>query len=165
MTNLKTNSYLPLLIALSVLLGCNNNDSSTFDSVAQAIKDDTLLAQYVRGKNLPATKTSKGYYYLITESTSDTLRAKIGSTAFLRYTGKLLNDTVFDSNLNSARALVFEVGSGKAIVGLDSAIQHFKKGDRGTILLPSRLGYNNSAQPGIPANSCLIFEIDKLNIE
>ena len=163
---LNFNFSLSLLIAFCIISGCKKPATiPVFDTAAQAVTDDGLLTKYISDHSITATKSSLGYYYKVNNPQSDSLQAKIGRTAFLRYKGRLLTNTVFDSNTTSATALIFTVGSGKVIAGLDSAIQHFRKGETGTVYLPSRLGYGNYSQSVIPANSCLIFEINKLNVE
>lgn len=154
------------LLAGMAWFGCNKEeDSSTFDYAAQVVKDDTLLAQYVRSRSIQAIKRPAGYYFEISKSQPDSLRASEGRTAFLRYRGLLLNDTIFDTNLLSAKSFIFEVGAGSVIPGLDSAIRHFRKGEEGRILIPSRLGYGNVVKDKIPASSCLVFEVRALNVE
>lgn len=166
---LNRNFILFALTASMIIIGCKKPSTTpVFDTSAQAVTDDALLEKYFKEHSITVTKASLGYYYHITDSLrqpDSVLQAKIGRTAFLRYKGRLLTNTVFDSNTTSATALIFTVGSGKVIAGLDSAIQHFRKGETGTVYLPSRLGYGNYSQSVIPANSCLIFEINKLNVE
>lgn len=155
--------WLLLILAWS---GCNKDDTtSTFNYAAQAIKDDTLLAQYIRARAISAVKRPAGYYYEVSKSNPDSLQAIAGRTVFLRYKGVLLNDTVFDSNLLNARSFIFEVGAGGVIPGLDSAIRYFHDGDQGRIFIPSRLGYGNVATGKIPASSCLVYELHNLHVE
>ena len=45
------------------------------------------------------------------------------------------------------------------------ALQQMRVGDKWEIYIPSELGYGSFSQPGIPANSTLIFEIELLGVQ
>jgi hypothetical protein len=99
-----------------LFLGCNNNSDDpvpVFDPVKQARIDDSILVSYLQEKNLTDsfTKAAYGYYFRITKTrpdsilmgdsmvvNRDTAIIKNGNKVFLRYEGRLLNDTLFDAN-------------------------------------------------------------------
>ena len=163
--------FLSFASALFIIHSCNDDDDNTpaFDAAKQALKDDTILVKYLAANNISATRLASGLFYRITDTKPDSVLADTGDIAFIRYEGRLLNDTLFDENINSARALRFEVGlpaSSRLIIkGLDEGILQFRKGEKGYLYLPSGLGYGNTAQSKIPASSCLIFYIDLVNLE
>ena len=82
------------------------------------------------------------------------------------YTGKTLDGKAFDSNVDSTIAhhtdpLVFPVGAGQMIPGVDEGVALLKKGSKATLYLPSPLAYGaQSPSPNVAPNSILIFEVE-----
>ena len=63
-----------------------------------------------------------------------------GNTVKVHYTGKLEDDTVFDSSINR-EPLEFEVGAGQMIPGFDKAVLGMKPGEKKSIHIPSDEAY------------------------
>ncbi len=161
--------FFTLTILGSYFFSCSKDSTTTpsYDAVKQALIDDTLLVAYFNSMGLQdsVTKTSSGLYYRIVKPSPDSAMVDSGNFVYVRYEGKLLNDSLFDSNLNAARAFIFEVGTGSVIRGWDEGISKFRKGEEGYLYIPSVLGYRDLAQVKIPANSSLKFFIRVTNIE
>ena len=88
----------------------------------------------------------------------------LGQTVKVHYTGMLLDGTKFDSSLDRGVPFEFTLGQGQVIRGWDEGIGYFNKGAKGTIYIPSTLGYGpNGAGGSIPPNSILIFDIELLD--
>ena len=132
--------------------------------------DDEALKAYFSSKNITPTKTASGLYYSIQQEGSGPL-AKAGDMVTMNYRGKLLDGTVFDSNLDSAfkhvQPLSFVLGTGRVIKGWDEGIGYLKVGSKAAFYIPSPLAYGSQSRPGnaanpkgIPANSILIFEVE-----
>jgi FKBP-type peptidyl-prolyl cis-trans isomerase FkpA len=155
--------------------GCSDSDDDPdFDPVKQAATDDQVLRDWFAGRGLSnqVTRTSSGLFYQITKPTPDSLLSRPdyavitnGKRVFVRYEGRLLNDTLFDSNLNSASAFVFVPGNRTVIAGWEEGVKFFRKGEEGYLYIPSGLAYGNSTRAGIPRNSCLRFFIRISNVE
>ncbi len=124
----------------------------------QVQTDDKLLQEYFAKNNIKAEKTASGVYYTISAPGTGENISK-GKTASIMYTGKLLDGKTFDSNIGK-EALKINVGSGGVIPGMDEGLQVMKKGTKGTLYIPSTLGYGEHAQGPIPANAILIFEME-----
>jgi peptidylprolyl isomerase len=77
------------------------------------------------------------------------------------YTGRTINGKKFDSSLSGA-PIAFRLSD--LIEGWIIAMQHMCVGDKWEIYLPAEMGYGNYSQPGIPAGSTLIFEIELFGI-
>ena len=124
----------------------------------QLIIDAQIIDQYLVDKNIEAINTASGLRYVISEAGSGP-NAPVGSSAKVRYTGMLLDGTTFDSG-----EYTFNLGQGQVIRGWDEGIGYFNKGAKGTIYIPSALGYGPNGSGGtIPPNSILIFDIELLD--
>lgn len=107
--------------------------------------------------------TESGLQYVINvEGTGQ--RAKAGDLVEVHYTGKLTNDTVFDSSVSRGKPFKFKLGEGMVIKGWDEGIALLNVGDKATFTIPAELGYGDRAVGTIPANSTLIFEVELLNV-
>ena len=63
--------------------------------------DDKLIQEYLKKKGIKAMKTASGLYYKIDrEGTGATVKA--GEQATVNYSGRTLNDSTFDSNVDPA---------------------------------------------------------------
>ncbi|KAI3329448.1 hypothetical protein HD806DRAFT_483073 [Xylariaceae sp. AK1471] len=89
---------------------------------------------------------------------------KKGNRVEVRYIGKLTDGKVFDSN-KKGKPFSFKAGSGEVIKGWDIGVQGMSVGGERRLTIPAHLAYGSKAQPGIPANSTLIFDIKLLGIK
>ncbi|KAI0116828.1 hypothetical protein F4814DRAFT_262902 [Daldinia grandis] len=90
--------------------------------------------------------------------------AKKGNKVEVRYIGKLLDGKVFDAN-KKGKPFSFSVGKGEVIKGWDIGIQGMAIGGERRLTIPAHLAYGSKAQPGIPGNSTLVFDIKLMNIK
>ncbi len=114
-------------------------------------------------KHPKTMKTASGLEYTITEK-GNGKKAQIGDKVVVHYTGKLLNDTVFDSSVKRGQPFTFKIGAGQVITGWDEAFQLLQVGDKATIKLPPAIAYGERAMGSIPANSTLIFDVELLDV-
>ncbi|KAJ8108428.1 hypothetical protein ONZ43_g6429 [Nemania bipapillata] len=89
---------------------------------------------------------------------------KKGNRVEVRYIGKLTDGKVFDSN-KKGKPFSFKAGSGEVIKGWDIGVQGMSVGGERRLTIPAHLAYGSKAQPGIPGNSQLIFDIKLLGIK
>ncbi len=88
---------------------------------------------------------------------------KAGDTISVRYTGKLNNGTVFDSNNDGVKPeSSFKLGAGEVIKGWDTGLLGVNVGDVLILNIPADQAYGNTARGQIPANSALNFQIEVL---
>jgi FKBP-type peptidyl-prolyl cis-trans isomerase FkpA len=147
-------AFLPLLLAFAfVFWGCESDDP---DKIAE--RDRQKLLKYIEENELDAIEHSSGLFYVMEREGSGSVHPDLNSLILIRYTGTLIDGTVFDSN-NGAQLRL----SG-TIRGWQIGIPLFREGGKGILLIPSALGYGTWAQWGIPRNSCLIFEFELLGI-
>lgn len=107
--------------------------------------------------------TTSGLEYTITEK-GNGKKAENGDKITVNYTGKLTNDTVFDSSIPRGQPFEFKLGAGQVIKGWDEAFALLQEGDKATIKLPSTIAYGEKAMGKIPANATLIFDIELLKV-
>lgn len=116
-------------------------------------------------KKPKTVKTASGLEYTIT-SQGDGPQSATGHRLTVLYTGKLLNDTIFDaSSRHGNTPFTFKAGAGRVIKGWDEAGALLRAGDKVTLRIPPELGYGAQAMPNIPANSTLIFDIEVIDVQ
>ncbi|HPS18304.1 MAG TPA: FKBP-type peptidyl-prolyl cis-trans isomerase [Bacteroidales bacterium] len=114
-------------------------------------------------ENLTYT-TASGLQIKFLKYNSKNTQAKIGSKVAVHYTGKLTNDTVFDSSYGRGKPISFSIGAGSVIKGWEEGIAYMHEGDSAILTIPPALGYGESAMGSIPANSTLIFEVKLVSV-
>ena len=112
--------------------------------------------------NPKTMKTPSGLEYTIKEK-GHGKQPKIGDKVVVHYTGKLTNDSIFDSSLKRG-PFSFKLGSGEVIKGWDEAFLLLQVGDKATIKFGPELGYGEKGSGPIPPNSTLIFDVELLDI-
>ena len=147
---------MPLALFFSFLLV---NSCAKEEDYAEA--DDKSIKEYLEKKGITAQKTESGLYYLVTVP-GNSQRPDLNSQVTVDYKGYFLDDSVFESSY-SGNALTFTLKN--VIAGWREGLQLFGRGGKGTLFIPSHLGYGNTATSGIPANSVLIFDIHLIDIE
>ena len=109
-------------------------------------------------------KTESGLIYKITQEGIGK-RAVAGDKVEVHYTGKLKNDSIFDSSLFRGQPFSFKLGEGQVIKGWDEGIALLNVGDKATFTIPPQLAYGSQGAGGvIGPNETLIFEVELLNI-
>lgn len=100
----------------------------------------------------------KGIYYkVINQGKGDGKHPTPRSIVTAHYTGWTINGKKFDSSRGGTPA-AFRLS--ELIEGWIIAMQQMCVGDKWEVYIPAELGYGRFSQPGIPAGSTLIFEIE-----
>ena len=103
------------------------------------------------------TTASGLQYKIISDGTGES--PKPGDEVQVKYTGRLIDGTVFDStDKRGGEPARFKVG--QVIPGWTEALQLMKKGSKWELYIPSNLAYGERATGAIPQNSALIFEVE-----
>ena len=84
-------------------------------------------------------------------------------TVKVHYTGKLINDTVFDSSVPRGEPVEFQLN--KVIPGWTEGLQKINQGGKIRLYIPPSLAYGDSGQGAIPPSSTLIFDVELLSIQ
>ena len=127
----------------------------------EVCKDKTVdseratIAGYAAANGIAGTEHSSGLYYQITNPGSGPTPTAT-STITVKYTGKLLNGTVFDNQTATA----VSVNLGQVIQGWKIGLPLIQKGGTIKLIVPSSLGYGCGGFGSVPGNSILYFEIE-----
>jgi FKBP-type peptidyl-prolyl cis-trans isomerase len=141
-----------LLILMFLAAGIFSNSCQKNDNNHQLHNDIALIEQYLATHNIEAQRLESGLFYFIHHQGSDQ-KPNLNSTLTVSYTGKLLDGSTFDSG----SFVTFQLR--QLIQGWKQGIPLIGSGGRIALFIPSPLGYGNQSQPGIPANSVLIFDL------
>ena len=128
----------------------------------QGTKTGEAFINELKKNDAEIKTTASGLSYkIINEGAGD----KAVDTSFvqIKYTGKLINDTVFDDT--KGKAVEFPV---KGVVpGFSEGLKLLGKGGKAIFYIPGKLGYGAQGQPaaGIGPNATLIFEVEVVDIK
>ena len=87
-------------------------------------------------------------------------------SAYVKYTGKFLDGTVFDSNVGKADTLMFLLMMDGMIAGFDEGVTYMKEGGKATLLIPSNLGLRNTGLLyHIPGYTPLLFDVELVKVK
>lgn len=130
------------------------------DKKAYAQANKEWLVQKSKEEGVKALP--KGIYYkVISEGKADGRHPDLHSIITAHYTGRTIDGKQFDSSLGDTP---LAIRLRDLIDGWVIALQQMCVGDKWEIYIPAEMGYGKFSQPGIPANSTLIFEIELLGI-
>lgn len=132
-------------------------DNSCQNKTVQS--EEAAITAYAAANGITGTTHSSGVYYQVVTPGSGPTPTGI-STVSVRYTGKLLNGTVFDSQTTAPVTF----GLGNTIPGFSIGLQLIQKGGTIKFIIPSSLAYGCSGTNGIPANSILFFEVNLVDV-
>lgn len=138
----------------------------------QPAYDDMVIQNFLKANNLFSyyTRTSSGLYYRITQAGTGTQYPTSKSTVGVQYTGKLLNQSIFDQYnpaVGDTTYTSFDVTD--LVPGAQEGLMKATKGAKISMIMPSSLGYKTSSSSGssgvtIPPNSCLIFDFNLMAV-
>lgn len=109
------------------------------------------------------TTTASGLQYKVTQQGKGDY-PQPGDKVWLHFVGKLPNDSIFESTLNSGPIDVF-MGEGQLIKGWEEGLQLVKPEGSIVLIVPPELAYGDMELPNIPKGSTLTFEISLLQID
>ena len=90
--------------------------------------------------------------------------AEPGKRVSVHYTGRLTDNTKFDSSVDRDEPFAFVLGTGQVIAGWDQGVATMKVGDKVKLTIPPELAYGRDGYPGaIPPQATLVFEVELIN--
>lgn len=153
-----------LVIGLAIvffLTGCQSADRGPCESAPVTEKapqnEIDKLKQFIESNNIDAKADERGFYYSIQKPGSGA-KPTVCSEVSVNYRGELTNGSSFDSGDDVS------FGLNQLVLGWQEGIPLIAPGGSITLYLPPSLAYGSMAQPGIPANSILVFKIDLLKV-
>jgi FKBP-type peptidyl-prolyl cis-trans isomerase FkpA len=134
----------------------------------QAAKDDAVLVDYLATNGITAVKAPKGTYIAM-KVPGKGRKVTDSSTVQVNYTGKTLSGRVFDSNTDPAfkhvEPITIDMAQPMVIPGWVEALPYFAEGGKGTLYIPSGMGYGTQgAGADIGPNELLVFDIQVLKV-
>lgn len=156
---------LVLLVFVLVMLcvGCMKSEKAC-TSVNPTIEIPQILA-YAAANSLTVTKHSSGIYYQIVDAgtgASPTINSHVTAT----YTGKFLDNTIFDQATTPVPFALTDV-----IEGWQIGLPLIKAGGKIKLIIPSSYAYgcngrkNNYGNVVIPPNTVLYFEVQVIDVQ
>jgi FKBP-type peptidyl-prolyl cis-trans isomerase FkpA len=144
----------------------------------QLAKDTVIIDNYLKEKNIKASKTSEGLRYVITKAGKGE-NAKDGQATKVNYAGYLLNGKYFDTSIESVakEKNLFQqgrpyapydvvVGRSQVIPGWHSSLRLMNKGCKMTVYIPSTLAYGSQKRSAdIVENSILAFDLELVDVK
>jgi FKBP-type peptidyl-prolyl cis-trans isomerase len=113
------------------------------------LKENKKVVELPSGLRYEIVQPGKGAY----PTPTDTVK--------VQYTGKLINDTVFDS---SAQNGPVEFQLNKVIPGWTEGLQKINQGGKIRLYIPPDLAYGDRGEQGIPPGATLIFDVEILEV-
>ena len=147
-----------LLFATGLLIITSCNPSSKY---IKAENDETTT---FLGSNPGFVKQTSGLYYMdVTVGTG--IQPQTSDTAYVWYTGKFLDGTVFDTNTNTGGLILeFLVNENVMIAGFDEGVSYMKAGGKAKFVVPSSLGYGAAGYYTIPGYTALLYEVELVKV-
>jgi FKBP-type peptidyl-prolyl cis-trans isomerase FkpA len=147
---------------LTLLTSCNIRDKLEKE---EQEKINSFLSE---NPNLNFQMKASGLYYLdVVAGTGK--QAETHDSAYVFYNMKLLNGTVFESNVGTHDTLVFAVNEARlAVKGFDEGIMYMKEGGQSMLLVPSDLAFGEvgvSKASSIGGYEPLLFDVYLVRIK
>lgn len=118
-----------------------------------------------KNKSNPKVKTTdSGLQYEVLKEGDGKTKPKASDIVQVKYTGKLLDGTVFDSTDKNGGAPM-DINLGAVIKGWTEGIQLMSKGSKYRFYIPSELAYGDNGAGPIPAGATIIFDVELVDIK
>ena len=127
--------------------------------------ESAYIDNYILANKIKVTaEYTNGLRYIRTQDGTGDYMAS-GKIAKVKYTGKLLNGFIFDSNVAKTDTFKITIGGSSAITGFQRGVELMKVGEKATLIFPSSIGYGTTGSlPKIPGESPLIFDVQVIAV-
>ena len=149
---------LAALFPFLLMQGCLKNKNECLAKTVQS--EEATMQTYANSHGMAYTRHPSGVYYQIVSQGAGTA-VTINSRVSVNYTGKLMDDTVFEQ---TSTPTTFYPVSG-FILGWQYVLPFLNKGGSIRVLIPSSLAYGCVAIGNIPANSVLYFDVQVVDVQ
>lgn len=111
---------------------------------------------FVREHNVVITETTEsGLRFGKVITRSDSVQVKSGDQIQVKYTGRRMDYSIFDSG-----TIAVTLGTTKVVQGFSEGLLKMRVGEKAHLLFPSKLGYGAKGTDGIAPYSPLFFEVE-----
>ena len=145
-----------LFLGMIFWISCNKDTSCTPKTVASEV---ATMQNFATTNGLTVQTHSSGLLYQIVNPGSG-LTPTLTSRVSVRYTGKLMNGSIFDSNTGVPVQFLLN----QVIAGWQLGLPLIKKGGTIRLIIPSSLAYGCNASGPIPGDAVLYFEIELVDV-
>lgn len=175
--------FLALFALLIISFSCEqpNPFGPRYDVEGNLAKDRERINEFLETAaidSLYRIHDSNGVVIIVQEEGSGAFPRE-RSLVYTNYIGKLLDGTVFDTNLVDVaiandifdeervyRIFQFGIDQGEAIPGFSMGFKRLRSGSKAVLIIPSPWAYQDRDDlERIPANSILMFEVDFLGMD
>lgn len=133
---------------------------TTMPERKQSALDDRLAREFIAAKAIAGTvKDPSGTYYAITAPGTGTKMINVGSTLVVKYTGRYLNGTVFDTSTDGTASFLL----GDRIPGWKKILPKLTEGGKVRMIVPSTQGYGSTSAT-ITQNAILDFDVEVVTV-
>lgn len=131
----------------------------------QLIEDTAIIDEFLEKQNIIPMETESGLRYIVVKKGNGP-KPKKGEKVTVNYTATLLDGTEFESSEKRGKPLVFPVGLGIVIKGLDEGVTLMAKGARFKFYIPSPLAYGGRSHGSfVRPNSILVYDTELTDIQ
>ncbi|MGF1724596.1 FKBP-type peptidyl-prolyl cis-trans isomerase [Photobacterium nomapromontoriensis] len=120
---------------------------------------DEFRAEFAKKAGVVETKSGLLYHI---DKEGNGAKPSATDTVQVHYKGTLTDGTEFDSSYKRNQPATFPLN--QVIPGWTEGVQLMPVGSTFTFVIPPQLAYGSEANPSIPANSTLVFEVELLDI-
>jgi len=166
--------FIVLVSLLFIISSCGKKeaevppvDSAVVPPPAPAAPPPSRTENITRGDT---TITPSGLMYIDVKEGKGEM-PKQGQQVTVNYTGKLVNGTAFDSNVDPkfghVQPFTTPIGVGAVIKGWDEGLMTMKPGGKRKLIIPGDLAYGSQPPPGssIPLDAMLIFDVELVSVK
>ncbi len=152
-----------IIISLLVYIVLTGNEScvkSASDCVNKTVaSEQSDILNYASSHGITGTLHSSGLYYQIITGGGGPVPVS-SSKISVTYTGKLINDNVFDTQSSPVQLTLSD-----AIQGWQIGLPFIHKGGRIILIIPSSLAYGCRGFGAVPGDAILVFDITLVDVQ
>jgi FKBP-type peptidyl-prolyl cis-trans isomerase FkpA len=156
---IKKNNQTILLVLMAILMISLGSCDHT--GKYEKEQNEKIQEFISKNSNLNFVLKPSGLYYLEVLKGSGPSPVT-NDTAYVKYTGKFLDGTTFESNVGTRDTLIYLVGY-LNIPGFDEGVTYMRVGGKAIFLIPSNLGYGNTGYY-FPAYTPVLYDAELVKL-
>lgn len=126
---------------------------------------ENMLYKYAQEKYPNHIRTNSGSRFIVSKKSREMQRPKMGDKVWVRYTGKLLDGTIFDKNIQGV-PYEFTLGQQKVIPVWEEMVPWMKIGETRIVVTPPKMAFGRMGKGEfVPPNTPVEYEITLVKFE